>query len=130
MSIDNTTFTIGNEHIDQYGHVNYTAVPKMLEQFQDRLLEIYANTSFQDVENRFGLRSFVKKMEILWDGEIKQGNICEVETTLDLGNTSMKFLQKLLLHGRVVITLFLVVVLVNKEGVPTPVPQELRDRLS
>lgn len=130
MSIDNASYVIGNEYIDQYGHVNYTAIPKMLEQFQDRLLEVYAKTSFQDIENRFGLRSFVKKMEILWDGEVRQGDISEVETTLDLGNTSMKFLQKLLVYGRLAVTLSLIVVLVNKEGVSTPIPQELRQYLS
>lgn len=33
-----TDITISDKHIDQYGHVNYKAIPAILEEFQDALL--------------------------------------------------------------------------------------------
>ena len=122
-----THITVGKEHIDQYGHVNYKSVPALLEEFQDALL-IHENVSFASIETDFGLRSFVKKLEVTWDGELKEGDECWVSTILELGNTSMKFRQTINKDG-VVATQLMVVVLVDSAGKPTPIPAELRKRL-
>ena len=130
VSTDEVNFVMDGENIDEYGHVNYAAIPKFFESFQDQLLMTYGNTSFPDIEKKFGLRSFVKKLEITWDGEVKQGDNCRMETELTLGNTSMKFTQRLFVRGKLAISLFLVVVIVNNEGIPTPIPHDLKISLS
>lgn len=122
-----TDITIGKEHIDQYGHVNYKSVPAVLEEFQDALLT-HCDVSFVGIEKDFGLRSFVKKLEVTWDGELKEGDECWVSTVLELGNTSMKFRQALNKNG-VVVSQLMVVVLVDNVGKPTAIPAELRKKL-
>lgn len=123
-----TDVTIGEEYIDQYGHVNYKAAPAMLEEFQDALL-FHAGVTFDGIEKDFDLRSFVKKLEVTWDGELRKGNECWLSTTLELGNTSMKFRQVLSKDGSPVVTQFMVVVLVDSAGKPTTIPAELRKKL-
>lgn len=122
-----TDITIGKEHIDQYGHVNYKSVPAILEEFQDALL-FHCNVSFEGIEKDFGLRSFVKKLEVTWNGELKESDECWLSTVLELGNTSMKFCQTLNKDG-VVATQHMVVVLVDSTGKPTAIPTELRKKL-
>lgn len=123
-----TNITIDGKHIDQYGHVNYKSVPAVLEEFQDALL-FHEGVSFATIEKDFGLRSFVKKVEVTWDGELKEGDECWVSTILELGNTSMKFRQVLNKAGSPVVTQLMVVVLVDNTGKPTAIPTELRRKL-
>lgn len=124
-----TRITIDSKHIDRYGHVNYKTPPAMLEEFQDALL-LRQGVTFKNIEEDFGLRSFVKKFEVIWDGELKEGDECLVSTTLELGNTSMKFHQTLANeHGRHLVIQHMVVVLVDGDGKPTSIPTELRKKL-
>ena len=122
-----TDTTIDGKHIDQYGHVNYKAAPAILEPFQDALL-LHTEVTFDGIEKDFGLRSFVKKVEITWHGELKEGDECWVSTILELGNTSMKFYQTLNKDG-LVLSQLMVVVLVDNTGKPTAIPAELRKKL-
>ena len=129
--IHTADLVIGPEHIDQYRHVNYKGIPALLEPFQDTLLA-RAGTSFDDIEKRFGLRSFVKKMEITWSGELKEGDVCGIVSALTLGNTSMTFRQEIYeatrsSFGKPEVQLVMVVVMVNSADVPTLIPEELRD---
>jgi len=124
-----TDITIGPEHIDQYGHVNYKAAPAILEEFQDALL-VHQGVTFEGIEKNFGLRSFVKKIENTWDGELKENDECWVSTILRLGNTSMKFDQVLRKKdGSLILAQLMTVVLVDGDGKPTAIPAELRKRL-
>jgi len=119
---------VGPEFIDQYGHVNYKAAPAILEEFQDALL-FHAGVTFDSIEKDFGLRSFVKKVEVTWDGELKEGDECWVSTIMELGKTSMKFSQTLKKGGLLVVSQLMVVVLVDSTGKPTAIPAELRKKL-
>ena len=108
-------FQIGAEHIDQYGHANYKAVAGMLEPYQDRLIAS-RGLSFESIERDYGLRSFVKKLEIVWSGELKEGDVCAVSTSLSLGTTSMAFNQLVLKGGKTVVSLAMVVAMVNENA--------------
>lgn len=123
-------FVVGGEGLDQYGHVNYKAVSAMLETFQDALLS-HKGLSFESIEQDFGLRSFVKKLEITWYSELREGDECLVNTNLELGNTSMTFYQTLI-HGdgRQILTQNMVVVIADGDGKPTTIPAELRRKLT
>ncbi|MDP3988619.1 MAG: hypothetical protein Q8P93_00055 [bacterium] len=119
---------IDGTHVDQYGHVNYKAIATVLEPFQDELLA-RQETSFELIESEMSLRSFVKKLEITWHRELKQGEECVVLTRLELGNTSMKFFQEIHVLDDLAATLFMVVVLVDSEGKSAPIPPRLREML-
>lgn len=123
-----TCIKIDGKHIDQYGHVNYKAPTAILEEFQDALL-FHAGVTIDGIEKDFGLRSFVKKIEVTWNGELKEGDECLVRTILELGNTSMKFRQTLNKDGGPVITQLMVIVLVDDTGKPSAIPVELRKKL-
>lgn len=120
---------VGAEHIDRYGHVNYKAVPGMLEPHQDALLSS-RKVSFEGIERQFGLKSFVRRLETIYSGELKEGNMCEVMTQLTLGETSMTFVQSVDRDGAPVLRFTMVVVMVDEAGNKTPLPEELRKQLS
>ncbi len=129
-----TTFklTIGREHIDEYGHVNYKAAPSLFEAAQDDFLtkcHPEMGLSFKYFEETFGLRSFVKKTDITWHDQLKEGDDCNISTSLELGKTSMKFYQSLEKADGLTISFFMVVVLVDSSGTPTPIPEDLRKLL-
>ena len=122
---------ISSEHIDEYGHVNYKSIAAILEPFQNDFLESRC-TTFKKIELDYGLRSFVKKLEIVWFGQLRQGDRCHVSTELKLGETSMTFGQTILREsdGATLVTLGMVVVMVDKENKKAPIPTKLKEQLS
>lgn len=120
---------IDSEHIDQYGHVNYKGILPILEGVQDEVLA-RVGTSFDAVEKVFQLRSFVKKVEITWHGELKKDDLCKVLTRIDLGNTSIKLHQTIEVEEVPVVEMFMVVVFVDGVGKPTAIPNQLSKQLS
>lgn len=129
MTQDRSALVVGSEHIDQYGHVGYKAVASMLEPYQDVVLAS-RGTTFETIEACFGLRSFVRKLEILYPGQLKEGDKCEVSTELEFGRTSMTFKQIVTRADLTVLTLTMVVVMVDGDGEKAPIPEELKEQLS
>lgn len=121
--------TIDRQYLDQYGHVNYKDITRLLEPIQDELLE-RCGTSFDLIELQMGLRSFVKKIEVAHHRELKEGESYGVLTRLGLGTTSMTFFQDIQIGGEQVVSLLLVVVLVDVQGRPAQIPMPLRKMLS
>ena len=68
-----TEVKIGNEFIDPYGHVNYKRFPDIFEKGQDDLME-RAGINFDQIEGRYGLRSFVITMTPTYKGQVKVGD--------------------------------------------------------
>ncbi len=120
--------TISESLIDQYGHVNYKHYPALFEPAQDEFMD-ELGTGFAAIEERFGLRSVVRAMEVAYTGELLAGNIVDIITSVGVGRTSLTYLQTA--HGSkgIAATLKLVVVLVDKDGKPQPVPDEIRKKL-
>lgn len=126
------SFIVGGDHIDQYEHVNYKAMPVILEPAQDQLLA-ESGTSFDDIEKRFGLRSVVKTFTTTCHDQLKKGERARVVTKLKLGYTSITFHQLLsvIVEGssdRAAVEQQMVVVLVNDDGKQL-IPQTLRNML-
>ena len=122
---------VGSEHIDEYGHVNYKAVATMLEPFQDEFIESHG-TTFKQITVDYGFRSFVKKLEIVWFGQLRQGDRCYVSTELKFGETSMTFGQTISREsdGATLVASSIVVVMVDRENKKVPIPTKLKEQLS
>lgn len=124
-----TEVTIGNEFIDQYGHVNYKRFPDIFEKGQDDLNE-RAGINFDQIEAQYGLRSFVITMKPTYKGQVKIGDQIKLYTAIDrIGNTSITYGQRMENAGTEVADFQLVVVLVNSEDKPTRIPDDLKQRL-
>jgi len=123
-----TNITMGDEHMGQYGHLNYKAVPAILEKSQDALLA-HCKVSFTGIEIDFGLRSFVKNIEITWFQELRKGDECQVKTSLKLSKTSMTFKQLVTKNSLPAVFQTIVIVLVDMASKRTVIPDELRKRL-
>ena len=124
-----TKVTIGNEFIDQYGHVNYKRFPDIFEKGQDDLME-RAGINFDQIEAQYGLRSFVITMTPTYKGQVKTGDEVALHTVISrIGNTSIAYSQKMEMVAIEVAAFQLVVVLVNSEGKPTRIPDDLREKL-
>lgn len=124
-----TEMVIGPEFIDSYGHVNYKAYFALLEPAQDQYIEDRGLNGFDEIERRFGLRSFVKKVELINNSELLEGDKAVVTTSIGhIGNTSFSFIQSIALDGRNVADYTIVIVLTNEQG-KAPIPNQLRDDL-
>ena len=125
-----TNIVIGNEFIDQYGHVNYKRFPDIFEKGQDDLME-RAGINFEQIEAQYGLRSFVITMKPTYKGQVKAGDQIRLHTVIDrIGNTSIAYGQRMENGDTGVAEFQLVVVLVNAEDKPTRIPDALKQRLS
>ncbi|MDP2641721.1 MAG: hypothetical protein Q8P21_00275 [bacterium] len=119
---------VAAEHVDQYGHVNYKAILSILEPFQD---EVVASCGgFEGLEIIHGLKSFVKKLEVIWSGQLYAEKSYNVSTRLELGRTSLTFEHLIASGDTIVASLKMVVVMVDKNDKPTPIPMEIREKLN
>ena len=121
-----TVITIDNKHIDQYGHVNYQSLPILYEIAQDRALE-ECGLSFQRLETNYGLRSFVRRTETDYFGQLFEGDEVAVTTTVDVGNTSMTFEQRMEKKGKITSKYKIIVVTVDSEGSKVGIPDDVRE---
>ncbi len=117
---------IDGEHIDQYGHVNYLALPKLYEIAQDRALE-ECGLSFQGLETAYGIRSFVRRTELDYFDQLFEGDEVNVITGIDIGNTSMTFDQHMEKAEKRTSQYKLVVVAVDSEGKKVAIPEGIRE---
>lgn len=127
---DITTTVIGPEYIDQYGHVNYKAYPILLEPSQDAYMES-RGVGFKIIEDKFGLRSVVKTYTPTINHDLKAGDQIQIRTGVSrLGKTSITYQQSITRGGIETMDYSMVVILINNEGKPTNIPQEIRDAIS
>lgn len=125
-----TNLVITKEFIDQYNHVNYKAYPQLLEDGQNRLMDIAGTVGFEQIEKDYGLRSVVVAMNVEYKGDLKEGEQVKVHTSITrLGNTSITYNQWVEKEGLRETSLTLVVVLVDSQGKPTKIPDALREKL-
>jgi|SRR3989344_3576751 len=119
---------IPTDTVDEYGHVNYKNFPRLFEPAQDDV--IYRKIfGFAAIEKHWGLRSFVKRLSVTYEGQLLAGEQATITTDLTLGNTSVTFAQKMVTKRGPVASLELVVVLVTADGRPCPIPPDLRELL-
>ena len=120
--------TIDSSVIDQYGHMNYKAYPALFEPAQDEFMDS-RGIGFVAIETRFGLRSVVKLMQVTCHGELLAGDSVDIATFAKAGTTSITYVQIAMKSDAVAAEMKLVVVLVDKDGKPTPVPDEIREKI-
>jgi YbgC/YbaW family acyl-CoA thioester hydrolase len=123
-----TPMKVPGEYIDAYGHVNYLSLPKIFERGQDAFMASHG-LSFDDLQDRYGLRSFVRRMEVDYRGQLFEGDDIVVNTTLGLGTSSLTYDQSVNKNDEVIASSKLVVVLVDSEGRKTVIPDDVRKRL-
>ncbi len=121
-----TALRVTSEHIDQYGHVNYLALPRLYEIAQDRALE-ECELSFQGLETDYGLRSFVRRTELDYFDQLFQGDEVTVSTAVNIGNTSMTFDQHMEKAEKRTSQYKLVVAVVDSEGRKAKIPDDVRE---
>ena len=123
---------IDDKHIDEYGHVNYKSHPLLLERFQDEYMKEVVGLSFSEIENKFGLLSVVRKMNVDYSGQLHRGDSAEVTIRVsNIGNTSFTLSQEIFNNGIKVTSLEMVVVMCDATTLnKSTIPEELRERLS
>lgn len=123
---------VPDDMADEYGHVNYKYFPRLFEPAQDAFME-KRGAGFVEIERRWSLRSFVKKLAVTYIGQVRPGESISITTELVLGNTSMTFKQGIRPHrgsaSVTAATIELVVVLVEADGTSCPIPDDLRAML-
>ena len=121
-----TRLALTDGYIDDYGHVNYLNVPKIYELGWDAILA-EGGYSLLSIEEKYGIRSFVKKLEIGYLAELFENDEVVVTTRIDFGNTSMIFDQYIERGQQVVSRQKIVMVAVDSQGNKTPLPTELKE---
>ncbi len=121
--------TIGPELIDEYGHVNYKNFPGLFEPAQDAFMAERA-CSFDAIEKRWGLRSFVGRLVVSYRGQVFAGQIVRISTTVRTSVTSATFHQTMEGPNGLVAELELLVIFVGETGKSTRIPKELWEILS
>lgn len=125
---------IRREDLDEYGHVNYRQLPKIYEKAQDAFMED-RNVSLRSLETDYGLRSFVRRMEIDYMQQLFEGDDIIIDTYLEVGNTSIVYNQHIEKNtgltdpAQIASTMRLVVVMVDAEGEKASIPDEVRKKL-
>ena len=126
-------FQVPSGLIDEYGHVNYKHFPSLFEPAQDAFMK-QRKIGFAEIEKAYGLRSVIKKCAVTYHYQLFEGKEVWVETTLRLGTTSLTYTQVMkdwmMGVAACVATLELVVVLIESDGKPCPIPEDLRALLS
>ncbi len=121
--------TIGPDLIDEYGHVNYKDFPGLFEPAQDDFMA-ERGCSFEEIERRWSLRSFVCRLAVLYKRPVLAGQAVRILTTVSSSVSSASYHQVMECSGDTVAELDLLVVFVGKDGRPSSIPQELREILS
>ena len=83
--------------------------------------------SFQGLETDYGLRSFVRRTETDYFGQLFEGDKVAVTTTVDVGNTSMTFDQYMEKGERKTSQYKIVVVTVDWKGRKAPRPDGIKE---
>lgn len=124
-----TTLVIPRESIDEYGHVNYKQIPSLLEPSQDQYMD-EREIGFKSLQENLGIRSFVKANSSVFKQQLLFGDSLTVETEIGhVGNTSFSFNQQILKEGQTAVEYSLTVVCVDENGTPTPLSEDLKQRL-
>lgn len=125
-----TPVAIRPEFIDQYGHVNYKRFPDIFESGQDDLMEKCIEGGFDGVDSTYGVRNFVKRTDTTINGQLLAGDEVLQHTSIGrLGSTSITFNQRMEKDGQNVADQTMVVVIVDKDNKPLPIPEDLRGKL-
>ena len=124
-----TQVTIGSEHIDHYGHVNYKWFPVIFEPGQDAYME-ERGIGPDLISEKIGLRGFVRQMVVEYTGQLFEGDKPTLSTSIKgIGKSSYTFYQELRHQDQLIANLELVVVMVDREGRPKQIPDEMRERM-
>lgn len=123
------TYKVEKGDIDQYGHVNYKAYPRVFEPGQDQYMD-ERGVGFAKIEEGYGLRSFVKAFSITYEGQLFQDQQAEIRTRIDrLGRTSINYKQQLFVNNNRIALMQMTVVLVDEFDKPAEIPDVLRQKL-
>lgn len=117
------------EHMDRNGHLNYYHWIEALHDAHIDALEECGVDFIESLEGR-GVRMFVAKNEFEYKKDAKAGQEFKIKTSFKTGNTSIKITQEVLVDGERAGTAQWVIVAVDSEGKPTPIPEEMKKKIN
>ena len=131
-----TRLVVDRKFVDEYGHINYLGFPELFEAGQDAHMA-GLGFPFREIQEKFGLRSFVKAMSVTYRGQLFPEDVVHIKTEIsDIGNSSFTFRQiaeieeEFIEDHQLAAEFELVVVLCGADGKKASIPDELRKRLS
>jgi acyl-CoA thioesterase FadM len=125
------SFTVKAEWIDPNGHCNQRNIDDLLVFAQEEFAKNHPAFVTKEEAIKIGeAKSYLKKKEVEFFKEMKLGDRGEVATIASPGNTSIAFEQRIYNQRReLVAQATYVVVLVGKDGKPTPLSKPQRDAI-
>ena len=93
MKSKKSALTLRDRHADKNGRMEYKAIATLLEPFLGEVLHL-ADTSFEAIQDKYNLRLFVVKFETASFGDICLGDVCEIDTSVEAGESSIIFKQR------------------------------------
>jgi len=117
--------------LDAYSHLNNAVFVSWFEHGRSVYLR-ERGMGWQSLPEEFGVRVVVVHQAITYKAEIRQDDRLVIESEIPrFGNTSFPFTQRILYpDGRVAAEAEVVMVSIDLDGKPVPVPEALRERLS
>jgi len=124
---DITKYTINVEN-DRYGHVNYKTYLELFEPALNTYL-LDRGLTLDDLEQKYGLKSIILTYTVTVHSESFKGDKIIIETKINkIGNTSFTLVQSMKREKLLIADLTMVIVLTNKEGKPTSIPENIKSR--
>ncbi|MBI2120918.1 MAG: acyl-CoA thioesterase [Parcubacteria group bacterium] len=129
MNTETLEIVIKKSYADKYGHVNYKKYLDLFRRGQNNFAK-KRGIDFGEIEETYGLRSVIRKMSIEYLGEVFPSDRVSIKTRVEkVGNSSFTYSQEIL-RGEKTVTLFLtVVVMIDKNGKPASIPQDIHSKL-
>jgi YbgC/YbaW family acyl-CoA thioester hydrolase len=116
--------------LDPYGHLNNAVYVSWLE--HGRLGYLWdRGHSFTSIPETFGVHVVVVHSELAYKAQVRLGDRLRIETRIvKFGTTSFTFAQEIAFpDGKVAAEGTVTLVCVGTDGVPTPIPPDLRKML-
>ena len=121
---------VQSKNIDKYKHMNYASY---LEFFESGHLAFLKSKGygFAELEDRRGLRTLVRHIDINYLNELHKGDKIFVHTTIQkFGRTSMIYRQSIIKGKKVCATADITIVFTDIYGNPKPIPKDIKKRLN
>lgn len=118
--------------VQPYSHLNYKRFPDVFELGQNDLIAKSGLESFEAIDAKYGVKSFVKKKgEMVFDTQVRATDKVTLYTSIKrIGETSITFGRKMFANGATAVSDFeLVVVFVDSKDQKTNVPDEIKEKL-
>jgi acyl-CoA thioester hydrolase len=125
-----TQLEIGDDFIDFNDHVHYSNYADVFEVGRSDFLSA-RGLDYEEIESEYGLRRFVKRMDVTYHAPMFNGDKVEIATGVErVGNSSVSYSQSIRKDDEPVAEGNITIVFVNKNGKAASIPVDIKEKLS